>query len=122
MLLELGKGFAFIGSEVKLKIANKNYYPDLVFYNNILKCYIIFELKIGEVTHKDIGQLNMYVNYYDKNIKQVSDEPTIGILLAKEKNKTIVEYALPKNSEIYASKYLLHLPTKEELIKEVEKY
>ncbi len=121
-LLELGKGFMYVGSEVKLKIANKNYYPDLVFYNNILKCYVIFELKIGEVTHKDIGQLNMYVNYYDKNIKQTSDEPTIGILLAKEKDKTIVEYALPKNSEIYASKYLLHLPTKEELEREIKKY
>ena len=121
-LLELGKGFMYVGSEVKLKIANKNYYPDLVFYNNILKCYVIFELKIGEVTHKDIGQLNMYVNYYDKNIKQVSDEPTIGILLAKEKDKTIVEYVLPKNSEIYASKYLLHLPTKEELEREIKKY
>ena len=83
---------------------------------------MILELKIGKISHKDIGQINMYVNYYDKNIKEETDHSTIGILLAKEKDKTIIEYALPKNSEIYASKYLLHLPTKEELIKEVEKY
>ena len=121
-LLELGKGFTFVGSEVKINIDNKNYYPDLVFYNNILNCYVIIELKIGSITHKDIGQINMYVNYYDENIKKESDKPTIGILLAKEKSKTIVRYALPKNSEIYASKYLLHLPSKEELKKEVEKY
>ncbi len=121
-LLELGKGFAFVGSEVKLKIDNKNYYPDLVFYNNILNCYVVLELKIGEVTHKDIGQINMYVNYYDENIKKESDNPTVGILLSTNHNKTVVKYALPKNSEIYASKYLLHLPTTEELIKEVEKY
>ena len=121
-LLELGKGFTFVGSEVKLKIDNKNYYPDLVFYNNILNCYVVLELKIGEVTHKDIGQLNMYVNYYDENIKKESDNPTVGILLSTNHNKTVVKYALPKNSEIYASKYLLHLPTREELIKEVEKY
>ena len=80
-----------------------------------MKCYVIVELKIGTITHKDIGQINMYVNYYDENVKQNDDKPTVGILLGKEKNKTVVEYALPKNSEIYASKYLLHLPTKEEL-------
>ncbi len=119
-LLELGKGFAFIGSEIKIKIDNRNYYPDLIFYNNILNCYVIVELKIGTITHKDIGQINMYVNYYDEKIKKEADKPTIGILLAKEKSKTVIKYALPKNSEIYASKYLLHLPSKEELIREVE--
>ena len=98
------------------------YAPDLIFYNHILKCFVILELKIGKITHKDIGQINMYVNYYDNNVKDKSDKPTIGILLGKEKNKTVVEYALPKNSEIYASTYLLHLPSKEELEKEVEKY
>ncbi len=121
-LLELGKGFIYVGSEIKLKIANNFYAPDLVFYNYILKCFVILELKIGKISHKDIGQINMYVNYYDKNIKEETDHSTIGILLAKEKDKTIVEYALPKNSEIYAATYLLHLPTKEELIREVEKY
>ena len=119
-LLELGKGFAFIGSEVKIKIDNKNYYPDLVFYNNILNCYVIIELKIGTITHKDIGQINMYVNYYDENIKQESDNLTVGILLSTNHNKTVVKYTLPKNSEIYSSTYLLHLPSKEELIKEIE--
>ena len=120
-LLELGKGFTFVGSEVKIKIDKRNYYPDLVFYNNILNCYVIIELKIGEVTHKDIGQINMYVNYYDENMKKGSDNPTVGILLSTNHNKTIVKYALPKNSEIYASKYLLHLPSKEELSKEITK-
>ena len=119
-LLELGKGFMYVGSEVKIKIDKRNYYPDLVFYNNILNCYVIIELKIGEVTHKDIGQINMYVNYYDKNIKKDSDNPTVGILLAKDKNKTIVKYAIPNNEQIYASKYLLHLPSKEELEKELQ--
>ena len=119
-LLELGKGFMYVGSEVKIRIDKCNYYPDLVFYNNILNCYVIIELKIGEVTHKDIGQINMYVNYYDKNIKKDSDNPTVGILLAKDKNKTIVKYAIPNNEQIYASKYLLHLPSKEELEKELQ--
>ncbi len=121
-LLELGKGFAFIGSEVKIKIDNKNYYPDLILYNNTLNCYVIVELKIGVITHRDIGQINMYVNYYDEKVKKEDDKPTIGILLAKEKSKTVIKYALPKNSEIYASKYLLHLPSKEELEREIDKY
>ena len=121
-LLELGKGFTFVGSEVKIKIDNKNYYPDLVFYNNILNCYVIIELKIGNITHKDIGQINMYVNYYDKNIKRESDNLTVGILLGKNKNETIVKYTIPDNKQIYASKYLLHLPSKEELEKELNYY
>ena len=105
---------------MKININSKNYYPDLVFYNNILKCYVIVELKIGVITHKDIGQINMYVNYYDEKVKQDDDKPTIGILLGKEKNKAVIKFALPKNSEIYASKYLLHLPSKEELEREIE--
>ncbi len=120
-LLELGKGFAFIGKEEKIKIDNNFYAPDLVFYNHILKCFVILELKIGKISHKDIGQINMYVNYYDKNIKEKTDNPTIGILLAKEKNKTVVQYTIPNNKQIYTSKYLLHLPTKEELEREIEK-
>ncbi len=121
-LLELGKGFTYVGSEVKISINNKNYYPDLVFYNHILKCFVILELKIGVITHKDIGQINMYVNYYDEKVRQDDDKPTIGILLGKEKNKAVIKFALPKNSEIYASSYLLHLPSKEELEREIEKY
>ncbi len=121
-LLELGKGFMYVGSEVPIRINREIYYVDLVFYNRILKCFVIIELKRREMTHKDIGQLTSYINYYDKHMKEEDENKTVGILLAKEKNKTIVEYALPNNSEIYLSKYLLHLPTKEELIKEVEKY
>ena len=112
----------YVGSEVPIRINKEIYYVDLVFYNRILKCFVIIELKRREMTHKDIGQLTSYINYYDKHMKEEDENKTVGILLAKEKNKTIVEYALPNNSEIYLSKYLLHLPTKEELIKEVEKY
>ena len=86
-LLELGKGFTFVDSEMKINIDNKNYYPDLVFYNNILKCYVIVELKIGVITHKDIGQINMYVNYYDEKVKQDDDKPTIVSYLVKRKIK-----------------------------------
>ena len=120
-LLELGKGFTFVGSEVPIRINKEIYYVDLVFYNRILKCFVIIELKRGSITHKDIGQINAYKNYYDKHMKDNDENNTVGILLSKEKDKTIVEYALPKNSEIYLSKYLLHLPSKEELEKELAK-
>ncbi len=119
-LLELGKGFMYVGSEVPIRIKKEIYYVDLVFYNRILKCFVIIELKRGSITSKDIGQINAYINYYDKHMKEKEENKTVGILLAKEKDKTIVRYALPKNSKIYLSIYLLNLPSKEELIKEVE--
>ena len=87
----------------------------------MLKCFVIIELKRGSITHKDIGEIYVYINYYDKHMKDNDENNTVGILLSKEKDKTIVEYALPKNSEIYLSKYLLHLPSKEELEKELAK-
>lgn len=120
-LLELGKGFSYVGNQVRLTLEEEHFYPDLVFYNRILKCFVIIDLKIGKVTHKDIGQMQMYVNYYDREIKQQSEHETIGILLSTNKNETIVKYTLPKdNKTIFSSEYKLHLPTEKELIHVIE--
>lgn len=120
-LLELGKGFMFVGSQVRLTLEDEHFYPDLVFYNRILKCFVIIDLKIGKVTHQDIGQMQMYVNYYDREIKSDSENSTVGILLSTLKNKTVVKYTLPKdNKNIFSSSYKLHLPTEKELIDAVE--
>lgn len=120
-LLELGKGFMFVGSQVRLTLEEDHFYPDLVFYNRLLKCFVIIDLKIGKVTHQDIGQIQMYVNYYDREIKNDDENPTVGILLSTLKNKTVVKYTLPEdNKNIFSSQYKLHLPTEEELIEAVE--
>ncbi len=120
-LLELGKGFSFVGRQVRLTLEEDHFYPDLVFYNRLLKCFVIFELKIGKVTHQDIGQMQMYVNYYDRNIKQQDENSTIGILLSTDKNETVVKYTLPEdNKTIFSSEYKLHMPTEQELIMAVE--
>ena len=121
LLLELGKGFMFVGSQVRLTLEEDHFYPDLVFYNRLLKCFVIIDLKIGKVTHQDIGQMQMYVNYYDREIKKDDENPTVGILLSTLKNKTVVKYTLPEdNKNIFSSQYKLHLPTEEELIEAVE--
>ncbi len=120
-LLELGKGFMFVGSQVRITMEEDHFYPDLVFYNRLLKCFVIIDLKIGKITHQDIGQIQMYVNYYDREVKNVDENKTVGILLSTEKNETVVKYTLPEdNSSIFASEYRLHLPTEEELIEAVE--
>jgi len=120
-MLELGKGFMFVGSQVRLTLEEEHFYPDLIFYNRILKCFVIIDLKIGKVTHGDIGQMQMYVNYYDRKIKNNNENPTIGILLSTLKNKTVVKYTLPEdNKNIFSSIYKLHLPTEQELIEAVE--
>lgn len=120
-LLELGKGFMFVGSQVRLTLEEDHFYPDLIFYNRLLKCFIIIDLKIGKVTHQDIGQMQMYVNYYDREIKSNDENLTVGILLSTLKNKTVVKYTLPKgNKNIFSSSYKLHLPTEQELIDAVE--
>lgn len=120
-LLELGKGFSFVGNQVRITLDNEHYYPDLVFYNRILRCFVIIDLKIGKVSHQDIGQMQMYVNYYDRNIKQDNENATIGILLSTNKNETIVKYTLPKdNRTIFSSEFKLHMPTEQELIDAVE--
>ena len=120
-LLELGKGFMFVGSQVRLTLEEDHFYPDLVFYNRLLKCFVIIDLKIGKVTHQDIGQMQMYVNYYDREIKNNDENKTVGILLSTLKNKTVVKYTLPEdNQNIFSSSYKLHLPTEQELIEAVE--
>ena len=120
-LLELGKGFMFVGSQVRLTLEEDHFYPDLIFYNRILKCFVIIDLKIGKVTHQDIGQMQMYVNYYDREIKNSDENPTVGILLSTLKNKTVVKYTLSEdNKNIFSSSYKLHLPTEQELIDAIE--
>ena len=115
-LLELGKGFMFVGSQVRLTLEEEHFYPDLVFYNRLAKCFVIIDLKIGKVTHQDIGQMQMYVNYYDRKVKLDDENNTIGIILCKDKKQSIVEMTLPENNnQIFASKYQTVLPSKEEL-------
>ena len=118
---EFGKGFSYVGNQVRLTLEEDHFYPDLVFYNRLLKCFVIIDLKIGKVIHKDIGQMQMYVNYYDREIKQKDENSTVGILLSTNKNETIVKYTLPEdNKTIFSSEYKLHLPTEKELIDAIE--
>ena len=120
-LLELGKGFSYVGNQVRLTLEEDHFYPDLVFYNRLLRCFVIIDLKIGKVTHQDIGQMQMYVNYYDREIKQEDENSTVGILLSTNKNETVVKYTLPEdNKTIFSSEYKLHMPTEQELISAVE--
>ena len=120
-LLELGKGFSYVGNQVRLTLEEDHFYPDLVFYNRLLKCFVIIDLKIGKVSHQDIGQMQMYVNYYDRKIKQNDEKPTVGILLSTNKNETVVKYTLPKdNKTIFSSEYKLHMPSDQELISAIE--
>lgn len=120
-LLELGRGFMFVGSQVRITLEEDHFYPDLVFYNRILRCFVIIDLKMGKVSHKDIGQMQMYLNYYDRQIKSEDENSTIGILLCTDKNKTVVKYTLPeKNKNIFASTYKLNLPSEDELIWMIE--
>ena len=120
-LLELGKGFTFSGRQVRFTFDEKHFRVDLVFYNRILQCFVLIDLKIGEITHQDLGQMQMYVNYYDRKIKLEHENKTIGIILCQDKNETLVEITLPENNEqIFASKYQTILPSKEELKKLIE--
>ena len=117
-LLELGKGYAFIGRQVRFTFDERHFRIDLVFYNRILQCFVLIDLKIGEITHQDLGQMQMYVNYYDRVVKLDNENKTIGIVLCKKKNDTLVEITLPENNEqIFASKYQTVLPSKKELKK-----
>lgn len=111
-LLEMGKGFLFEARQKRFTFDEENFYVDLVLYNRLLQCYVLVDLKIDKLTHQDLGQMQMYVNYYDRYIKQEFEKPTIGILLCKEKKDTLVELTLPKDSNIYASAYELYLPQK----------
>ncbi len=121
-LLEMGKGFAFVGRQKRITIEGDHFYPDLIFYHTILKNYIIVDIKLNQLTHGDVGQIQMYVNYYDRDIKQADDNPTIGLLLCAEKNDAVVKYTLPENNkQIFAKKYQLHLPTIEQLKIEIKR-
>lgn len=120
-LLELGKGFTYVGNQVRITIDTDHFYPDLVFYNRILKCFVIIDLKIGKVSHKDIGQMQMYVNYYDRKIKSDDENKTIGILLSTDKNETVVKYTLPEdNKTIFSSEFRLTIPSEKEFIDVIE--
>lgn len=115
-LLELGKGYTFVGRQVRLTFDEEHFKVDLVFFNRILKCFVLIDLKIGELKHQDIGQMQMYVNYYDRKVKLDDENSTIGIILCKDKKQSIVEMTLPENNnQIFASKYQTVLPSKEEL-------
>lgn len=120
-LLELGRGFTFVGRQVRFTFEDEHYRVDLVFFNRLLRCFVLFDLKIGRLKHQDIGQMQMYVNYYDRKVKLDDENPTIGILLCKSKNDAVVEMTLPEdNSQIFASRYMTVLPSKEELKKLIE--
>ena len=114
-LLELGKGFTFVGRQVRFTFDEDHFRVDLVFYNRLLCCFVLFDLKIGKLTHQDLGQMQMYVNYYDRYEKTEDEDPTIGVLLCQQKSDALVELTLPTDSNIYASKYELYLPDKKEL-------
>lgn len=121
-LLELGKGFAFVSRQKLIRTETSDYYIDLVFYNYILKCFVIIDLKTSKISHQDIGQLDMYVRMYDDLQKTETDNPSIGILLCTETDKTIAKYSvLKENKQLFASKYMLYLPTEEELVAEIER-
>jgi len=115
-LLELGRGFTFVGRQVRFTFEEEHYRVDLVFYNRLLRCFVLFDLKIGQLKHQDIGQMQMYVNYYDRKVKLEEENRTIGIIICKDKKDAVVEMTLPEdNSQIFASKYQTVLPSKEEL-------
>ncbi len=119
-LLELGRGYSFVARQKHFRVDNEHFYIDLVFYNYILKCFVLIDLKIGKLTHQDLGQMQMYVNYYTRELMNEGDNPPIGIVLCADKSDTLVEYTLPEgNKQIFAAKYLPYMPTKEELRREL---
>jgi predicted nuclease of restriction endonuclease-like (RecB) superfamily len=119
-LLELGKGFSFVARQKRMRFGDEDFYVDLVFYNFILKCFLLIDLKIGPLTHQDIGQMDGYVRMYEEHGKIKGDNPTIGLILCSEKNETIARYSvLNENKRLFASKYMLYLPTEEELAREL---
>ncbi len=120
-IMELGKGFLFQGRQVRFTFDEEHYFVDLVFYNRLLKCFVLIDLKIGKLKHQDLGQMQMYVNYYDRFVKLPDENRTIGIIICKEKNDTLVRMTLPEdNQQIFASRYMTVLPSKEELKKIID--
>lgn len=121
-LLEMGKGFLFEARQKRFTFDERYFYVDLVFYNRLLQCYVLIDLKSGDLTHQDLGQMQMYVNYYDRFVKQEFEKPTIGILLCEEKSDALVELTLPKDANIYASQYQLYLPDKKLLQSKLQQW
>lgn len=121
-LMELGRGFAFMGRQQLVRTDTQDYYIDLVFYNVVLKCYVLIDLKIGTITHQDVGQMDMYVRMYDELNRTEGDNPTIGIVLCSETSKDIARYSILKgNEQLFAAKYKTYLPTEEQLRTEIER-
>ncbi len=122
-LLELGKGFAFVARQQRLTLEGDHFYIDLVFYHTILKCFVLIDLKVGKLTHQDLGQLQLYVNFYDRERRSEGDNPTLGLILCTDKNNAVVKYTLgPEQSrKIFASRYKLYLPSEEELCEEIRR-
>ena len=122
-LLELGKGFAFVARQQRITLDGDHFYIDLVFYHTVLKCYVLLDLKVGKLTHQDLGQLQLYVNYYDRERLTPGDQPTLGLILCTDKNDAVVKYTLGPDQEqrIFASRYKLHLPTVAQLRAELKR-
>jgi len=121
-LLELGKGFCFVARQKRIRFDDQVFYIDLVFYNCILKCYVLIDLKLGELTYQDIGQMDGYIRLYEDQYRKEDDNPTLGIVLCSNRNEAIVKYSiLHESKQLFASKYLLYLPSEEELKKEIER-
>jgi len=122
-LLELGKGFAFVSRQERITLDGDHFYIDLVFYHTILKCFVLIDLKVGKLSHGDLGQIQFYVNYYDKERRSEGDNPTIGLVLCPDKNDAVVKYTLGEQQErnIFTSRYQLYLPTEAELKQEIQR-
>jgi predicted nuclease of restriction endonuclease-like (RecB) superfamily len=114
-LLELGKGFLFEGRQRRFSFDDRHFFVDLVFYNRLLRCFVLIDLKIGEITHQDLGQMQMYVNYYDRHVKLPEETPTVGIILCKQNHEALVEITLPEGANVHAREYKLVLPSKADL-------
>ena len=121
-MMELGRGFAFVARQQHIRTDAEDYFIDLVFYNVVLKCYVLVDLKVGKITHQDVGQMDMYVRMYDELKRTEGDNPTIGIVLCSETDKDIARYSILKgNEQLFATKYKLYLPTEEQLRKQHDK-
>ena len=121
-LLELGRGFSFVARQKRIMFDGRHFRIDLVFYNYILKCFVLIDLKIGDLTHQDLGQMQMYVHYYERELMNEGDNPPIGIVLCADKSDAVVRYTLPEGeTQVFASKYKLYLPSEEELLKELKR-
>jgi hypothetical protein len=121
-LLELGKGFAFVNRQQHIDADTEHYYIDLVFYNYVLKCFVLIDLKVGKLTHQDVGQMDMYVRIYEEKYKQKGDNPTIGLILCSEQNESVIKYSvLKENRQLFSSRYKLYLPSEKELKAELKK-